>query len=456
MKTKNQLTSMLHLPGASGAVLMGILIVSLFLVGCERTASLRDTFRNRTPHERYAAALQDGDLAETALGRSWLAAAHQALNEPLTAALPFREVGYFDPAQPSAVGYRITAQRGQEVRIRIRSALPDSARLFSDLFRMPADTTQPLTHVASADTSGAIIVEAQRDAAYLLRLQPELLRGGRYTLTIQAGASLATFPVSGYDTQAVRSVFGDPRDGGRREHHGIDIFAPRGTPVVATSEAMVRRVGNGGLGGKTVWLRDGRGRSFYYAHLDSQLVRTGQRVQPGDTLGLVGNSGNARTTPPHLHFGLYQRGPVDPYPFVHEPRTPLPSVAADTSCFGCWHRVASARANVRTGPSTATPVRRQLPQHTALRLAGSSGAWHRVHLPDGTDGFIAASLLRPTEPALRTASFARAPVLHRPLATAAVTDSLNGEAVDVRGQFQEFLLIDRPGGRAGWISTESG
>lgn len=441
---------------AAPGIMLSMLMAVVLLAGCERPLSMREAFRDRTPHDRYATALRNGDLAETALGRSWLAAANRALQEPLTATPPFREIGYFDPAQPSAIGYRVTALRGQRVRIRIRSALPDSARLFSDLFEMPADTTRSPTHVAHADTAGAITVEAQAKATYLLRLQPELLRGGRYMLTIQVGASLAMFPVSGFDTRAVRSVFGDPRDGGRRKHHGIDIFAPRGTPVVAATEGIVRRVGNGGLGGKTVWLRDMRGRSFYYAHLDSQLVRSGQRVQPGDTLGLVGNTGNARTTPPHLHFGLYQRGPIDPYPFVHEPSDPLPPVAADTSCFGCWHRVASVRANLRTGPTTDTPVRRQLSQHTALRLTGSSGVWHRVRLPDGTDGFIAASLLRSTEPALRSASFAQAPVLHRPTFASAVTDSLGGEAVDVRGQFRDFLLIDRPGGRAGWVQAESG
>jgi SH3-like domain-containing protein len=217
------------------------------------------------------------------------------------------------------------------------------------------------------------------------------------------------------------------------------------------TEAIVRRVRTGGLGGKTVWLRDGRGRSFYYAHLDSQMVRRGTRVQPGDTLGLVGNTGNARTTPPHLHFGIYQRGPVDPYPFVHEPPVVAASITADTSRFGRWSRVAAPRANLRGGPTTASPVRRVLPQHTALRLVGSSGGWHRVRLPDGTDGFIAASLLRSADTALRTASFARATIRHRPAATAAVTDSLNGEAVGVHGRFGEFVLIKRAGRTRGWV-----
>ena len=434
----------------------GVLMGLAFGVGCERVASMRDAFRDATAHEQYAQALRDGALGETALARDWRAAAGRALETPLTPRLPFREVGYFDPARPSAVGYRFPAQRGQELRIHVDFAPPDSARLFVDLFRGPADTTQSLTHVAGADTNGTLTVDVTRDASYLLRLQPELLRGGRYRLTIRTGASLAVFPVAGADSRAVQSVFGDPREGGAREHHGVDIFAPRGTPVVAVAEGVVGRVGDGGIGGKTVWLRDRDGRTFYYAHLDSQLVRSGKRVQPGDTLGLVGNTGNARTTPPHLHFGLYLRDPVDPYPYVHEPRTDAPPIAADTSRLGRFGRVAVARANLRGGPTTASPVQRVLPRHTALRLTGSSDNWHRVRLPDGTDGFVAASLLRPANTALRTASFARAPVRHRPDTTAAVTDRLDRAAVEVHGRFGRFVLIERPDGRTGWVRAKKG
>ncbi len=449
-------------PSNSEATPLSVLFVAGMLmglavgVGCEQVASVRDTFRDATAHEQYAQALRDGALGETALARDWLAAAERALETPLTVQLPFREVGYFDPAQPSAVGYRFSAQRGQELRIRVDFAPPDSAHLFVDLFRVPADTTESLTHVASADTNGTLTVDLTRDASYLLRLQPELLRGGRYRLTLRVGASLAVFPVAGADSRAIQSVFGDPRDGGSREHHGVDIFASRGTPVLAVEEGVVRRVGDGGIGGKTVWLRDQHGRAFYYAHLDSQLVRSGERVQPGDTLGLVGNTGNARTTPPHLHFGLYRRGPVDPYPYVHEPRTDAPPITADTSRFGRWSRVAVARANLRGGPTTVSPVQRMLPRHTALRLVGSSDNWHRVRLPDGSDGFIAASLLRPANSALRTTSFARAPVRHHPDTTAAVTDRLDQAAVEVHGRFGQFVLIERPNGRTGWVQAKEG
>jgi murein DD-endopeptidase MepM/ murein hydrolase activator NlpD len=77
-------------------------------------------------------------------------------------------------------------------------------------------------------------------------------------------------------------------------------------------------VGTNRLGGNVVWvLRPSRGEAHYYAHLDTQRVRAGTRVKAGDVIGTVGNTGNARSTAPHLHFGIYAGGgAVDPLPYV--------------------------------------------------------------------------------------------------------------------------------------------
>lgn len=120
----------------------------------------------------------------------------------------------------------------------------------------------------------------------------------------------------------LQSVFGDPRDAGRRQHEGVDISARRGTPVLSATNGVVMRVAETTLGGRVIWIFDtSRGLRLYYAHLDEQLVTTGQRVNAGDVLGTVGNTGNARTTPPHLHFGIYERGTgaLDPYWFIAPP-----------------------------------------------------------------------------------------------------------------------------------------
>jgi murein DD-endopeptidase MepM/ murein hydrolase activator NlpD len=112
------------------------------------------------------------------------------------------------------------------------------------------------------------------------------------------------FPV--YGQAWFSDSYGTPRaDTGW--HHGIDIFAPMGTPVLAVAKGMVYSVGWNNLGGNRLWLRDTAGNTFYYAHLSaySPLAVNGTRVKAGDVLGFVGNTGDAITTPPHLHFELH-------------------------------------------------------------------------------------------------------------------------------------------------------
>ena len=191
------------------------------------------------------------------------------------------------------------------------------------------------------------------------------------------------FPVEGTGVGAIQSRFGAPRDGGRRGHAGVDIFAPRGTPVLAASAGRVRRVGVTNLGGKVVWVRDSvRNASIYYAHLDSQYVRDGQAVEAGDTVGFVGNTGNARTTPPHLHFGVYRRGEgaVDPYPFLAPPRGKLVRATADPAVLGAHVRPARNGVPLRAAPGSQTEVLRELDGHETVRVTGvaerGSGSAH--------------------------------------------------------------------------------
>jgi murein DD-endopeptidase MepM/ murein hydrolase activator NlpD len=110
-------------------------------------------------------------------------------------------------------------------------------------------------------------------------------------------------------------------------HHGIDIFAPTGTPLLAVADGTVFSVGWNNLGGNRLWLRDKDGNKFYYAHLSafSPLALNGLRVKAGAVLGFVGNSGDAITTPPHLHFEAhpaalvpfgYDASAVDPYEWL--------------------------------------------------------------------------------------------------------------------------------------------
>ncbi len=153
------------------------------------------------------------------------------------------------------------------------------------------------------------------DGTYHVLVQPERVGAGPYRLTIELGAALP-FPVPGVRPDAIRGLFGASRDAGRRHHAGVDIFVQRLTPVlaVAAGRAMPRR---DALGGNAVWLNT-PGTSYYYAHLDRIAVRDGQPVKVGDVLGYVGNTGNARNEPSHLHFGVYRWGrePIDPLPLL--------------------------------------------------------------------------------------------------------------------------------------------
>jgi murein DD-endopeptidase MepM/ murein hydrolase activator NlpD len=105
-------------------------------------------------------------------------------------------------------------------------------------------------------------------------------------------------------------------------HHGDDLFAPLGAPVLAVASGTVFSVGWNNVGGNRLWLKDGQGNEFYYAHLSAFAPRAvnGARVHAGDVLGFVGNTGDAVGTPYHLHFeihplsmlGMGYNGVIDP------------------------------------------------------------------------------------------------------------------------------------------------
>lgn len=136
-------------------------------------------------------------------------------------------------------------------------------------------------------------------------------------------------PVRGISVHALQDSFGAPRSGGRH-HEGIDIFAPRYTPVLAATPGMILKVGHNRLGGNIVKVLGPGGYIHYYAHLSAfGPIHVREWVQAGDVIGYVGNSGDARTTPSHLHYGIYQLfgrhlyHAIDPYPYLATtPATP--------------------------------------------------------------------------------------------------------------------------------------
>ena len=149
-----------------------------------------------------------------------------------------------------------------------------------------------------------------------------------YTIKLAAMPNPAALPVpvKGVLARQLSDTWGGARSEGRK-HEGIDIFAKRGTPVLSSTEGIVVAVGLNRLGGQVVWVMGPGGQRHYYAHLDRYAdVEAGMRIEAGRVLGYVGTTGNAKGTPPHLHYGVYGvGGAINPYPLLRA--TP----AADSS-----------------------------------------------------------------------------------------------------------------------------
>src|SRR5918996_1424663 len=132
------------------------------------------------------------------------------------------------------------------------------------------------------------------------------------------------------------------RDGCRRLHQGLDIFARQGTPLVAVADGVVTQKTSGGVGGHGVQITDKRNIEYFYAHLSrwADGLREGMRVRQGEVIGYVGNTGNAISTPPHLHFEYQPNG---------RPRPPKPHVDR-------WLRMAEQRAIALVEKVTGKPI----------------------------------------------------------------------------------------------------
>ena len=133
------------------------------------------------------------------------------------------------------------------------------------------------------------------------------------------------FPV--YGPSSFGDTFGAPRgDIASGWHHGEDIFGQLGEPLLAVADGTVFSVGWNDIGGYRLWLRDKAGNEFYYAHLSaySPFAVNGEQVKAGTVLGFMGNTGDASTTPYHLHFEIHPvgllylgyDGAVRPYPYL--------------------------------------------------------------------------------------------------------------------------------------------
>ncbi|MGD8539204.1 MAG: M23 family metallopeptidase [Candidatus Aminicenantes bacterium] len=427
----------------------------LSLLTC-KTEKVPEPYQPTHEHDAYRHSLDQAGFAETALGRDWIATAKEALHSPITISSPFEEVFYVDPAQAFAVGYRFDAIKGQRIEVDVDIQGLETGRLFIDLFRVRGASPEEWLRVASADKEeNRLEFEPRRDNTYVLRLQSELLRGGQCRVTIKNVAALE-FPVAGYDSQAIGSGFGAPRDGGRRRHHGVDIFAPRHTPVVAASHAYVVYAGDDPTGGRVIWLKDTkRSLHIYYAHLQKQDVKRYTWVEPGQVIGTVGNTGNARTTPPHLHFGTYEMGygPIDPMNYITQPKGELSPLRANPEALGHWMRVKGSSVHVNISYDPRSEPIAKLGLHSPIKVLAAAGDRFRVELPDNRSGYVSAKSVEYLDETLERQSTSCAWVIKdSPKEDAAAVESIDaGEEFAVLAKFEEYWLVKTHKGSTGWV-----
>ncbi len=174
-------------------------------------------------------------------------------------------------------------------------------------------------------------------------------------------------------------------------HHGDDLFAPIGTPVLAVTKGKLSLVGWNKLGGWRLWLTDKQGNSFYYAHLAgySRWILKHRNVTAGEVIGFLGRTGDAFTTPPHLHFEVHPHqllklkydGAVDPtrylgkWKVVTVPKKEIPQPARLVAPRGeptqeagvVWHELLVARHLLPAHPTALSAAfRRPFPNASLL------------------------------------------------------------------------------------------
>ena len=364
---------------------LGILfcLTVLIFLSCTHYQKVADVFLQPSFREKYERKFKKEDT----LFIKWKNSFEFAKKDSLIIETPYQEQLNNSAITTSAVSYQIPIMKGEQLIVEIQKT--DSIRnIFVDIFSLQSHE-KPIIEDFLA-TEKQEVIRLYHPGTFQIIIQPELSDSLSYSVTFDK-QPVYTFPVAGKDSKAIESFWGAPRDGGRRMHKGIDIFAKRGTPVVAAVNGRISSTGNRGLGGKQVWLRDPeKNYSLYYAHLDSIAVTSFQNVKVGDTLGFVGNTGNARTTAPHLHFAIYTNyGAIDPLLFVKEQKEAEQREAI------LLKEMAEIEkgSNIRNGPGTSYSILSTLSDSIKFAILGKTKDWYRIQLTENEYGFVHESLV---------------------------------------------------------------
>jgi peptidoglycan LD-endopeptidase LytH len=273
------------------------------------------TIFNISPYESYVKSLETSGISKSTMGKKWISSGQNALLKPNeTVKFPFKAEIFFREIAPTAISYMMKYEENAKLTFKISSKGKDNNGVYIDIFENNPNKNR-VKNFYVKDT--IFVYENNSTQNLILRIQPQLLVNQYVTLEIIENPKLA-FPVKNGMNKDIQSYWGVDRDGGKRRHEGVDIFNKKGTPILAVEDGIIARVETNNLGGKVVWQRLGLfGQSIYYAHLDSQAVSAGQNVKKGDIVGFMGNTGNAKYTPSHLHFGIYTgSGAIDPILYI--------------------------------------------------------------------------------------------------------------------------------------------
>ena len=443
MQNKNQFTYLLYLP------------YLLFILFYSCSAPGPKLFGKKTPHEQYEKKIKDAGLKETVFGEAWLKAAAITLSNPLDISLPYSETGYFSDDRANGIGLRFQAKRGQKLNISLQKRSSENFTTYLDLWQpYPTSENKTPKFLLAADTMNlSLEYVITEDTNFIVRVQPELLKKGEYTLTISAGPSLA-FPIPQNIKSSIISLFGTGRDGGRK-HEGIDILAPKHSTAIASANGVVTRVNENELGGKVIFMRpDNASYSLYYAHLDSQITKEGQRVKIGDILGLTGNTGNAKFTISHLHFGIYTNNNIamDPLYFVKNDYKESAKLSVTLTNLNTWMRCVK-NAKFYSDQNIAGTNFTTLEENTLLKPEAGTGNSYRVILPDGKKGFVTALSITPALKPLKRLTIKRSLSLLSIPDAAGLQKKLlaQGEKINVLAVFKDFYFINDKENTEGWI-----
>ena len=201
-------------------------------------------------------------------------------------------------------GVRLEAQQSAEELADVTASLSSESQRLQAQFSDASDDYERLKREllaqaerpqSSADTSGDALSQSAFAAPLL-------------------SVSGMTCPIDG--PNSFIDSWGYPRSGGR-SHEGADMMAAEGTSVVAITDGTVTYAGYGSSAGNWIILSGADGNSYWYLHNRANLV-TGGRVQAGQQIATVGNTGNASGGPTHVHFEYHPSGggPINPYPLV--------------------------------------------------------------------------------------------------------------------------------------------